>query len=119
MSSYQSKFLGMFARSRQSHQARLLHAANDQVGGQVTTRSQAHLPARAANIEPEEAAASEPEEQNEIENNKENYQPPTKRLKRNDNEEPTLFNSETLVAENESLEAYVVKSFLKRQIRFR
>jgi hypothetical protein len=32
---------------------------------------------------------------------------------------PILFDSETLVAENESLEAYVLKSYLKRQIRFR
>ena len=31
---------------------------------------------------------------------------------------PVIFNSSTLVAENASLEAFVVKSYLKRQIKF-
>jgi hypothetical protein len=30
-----------------------------------------------------------------------------------------LFDNETLIAENNSLEAYIVKSYLKRQLRFK
>lgn len=117
MSNYWANFNAMLARFRE-HEAgqRRLLTQNNQVGGQVSTRSR---PApTTASPEPENIV-EEPNENTVLNTDKENTEPPRKKFKKNENMKSVLFNSETLIAENDSLEAFVVKSYLKRQVRFR
>jgi hypothetical protein len=139
LSNYYKNFLNMFAQIRANQTAALLRPTNltsnqsatEQIGDGVTTRQQTKLntanpdsndkmDAEKNNL-PTENSVNENLDQENSENqnitNSENIGEPKKKKIRPNS--PILFDSETLVAENESLEAYVVKSYLKRQIRFR
>ena len=106
--------------------------SNDQEGAGVTTRKQAKLETKEKTISNEnemdfdnvdaaglddvhvdddvQVEQPEPKNQNEeIEVEKSKQMRPSS---------PVIFDSSTLVAENESLEAFVVKSHFKRQIKF-
>jgi len=128
MADHYSKFLAMLARARDDPTtARLLvpptvQQNNHQIGGQVSTRAHPQINAT-INDENENQRENliEPEIQsltNNEETNKENVliENAVKRIRP---DSPILFDSETKIAENESLEAFVVKSFFKKQKRFK
>ena len=128
MAGYYAKFLGMFSQTRHNQTARILDdQSGEQSGEGVTTRSQSKLPVQSENKEipktperPEENDEDEISIDNEpalVETEKKNESESTS--KKNRPSSPILFNSETLVAENDSLQAFVVKSYLKRQIKFK
>ena len=128
MAGYYAKFLGMFSQTRHNQTARILDdQSGEQSGEGVTTRSQSKLPVQSGNKEipktperPEENDEDEISIDNEpalVETEKKNESESTS--KKNRPSSPILFNSETLVAENDSLQAFVVKSYLKRQIKFK
>lgn len=128
MAGYYAKFLGMFSQTRHNQTARILDdQSGEQSGEGVTTRSQSKLPVQSENKEipktperPEENDEDEISIDNEpalVETEKKDESESTS--KKNRPSSPILFNSETLVAENDSLQAFVVKSYLKRQIKFK
>ena len=128
MAGYYAKFLGMFSQTRHNQTARILDdQSGEQSGEGVTTRSQSKLPVQSGNKEipktperPEENDEDEISIDNEpalVETEKKDESESTS--KKNRPSSPILFNSETLVAENDSLQAFVVKSYLKRQIKFK
>ena len=144
MSDYYSKFLGLFAKTRQNQSARLLGIESvfpdqEQIGEGVTTRSQAQIHPEPESSRSQAQTSPEPksnanqhfdendvEEEIEIETEKnpnesdvEKEKNKNERTKKIRPDSPILYDAETLIAQNDSLQAFVVKSHFKRQIRFK
>jgi hypothetical protein len=124
MSNYYNKLLGMFARTRSDPAAAKILGSqttkteNNQIGGQVSTRANPQIVTNEETVTSKNTNAETP--QNKVTNSETAESEVTEnKVKRIRPDSPILFDNETLIAENNSLEAYIVKSYLKRQLRFK
>ena len=140
MPSYFQRIVQQIAEARKRKNADSNSTSNPdldeaQSGSGVVTRKQAKLNLAA---EPEEkkkendenldeqmdvSTIEEPKKRNEKSDIKESAKDQVEKVEQNETpqnrpDSPVIFNSSTLVAQNDSLEAYVVKSYLKRQLKF-